>query len=453
MAEGHTYAVEDSTLESMTTALLQVSSVFLVQQNELQEVHSRLQKELARMLTIQNALADAAQQHQDAVLNVIQNYESLSIAAEGGSSPPSSSAAAVPPFPAELPASLGRARADSSFSEAPSAPVGRTMSFPTQTRANRSSSSASATAAPDLTSRRSVRQLHLPPVANELKFFEPIPKEKPPKPEGTGDDDDDDGEGIQYVENLNVIGGVLGTVLKANGEFVDRRLTTFQWLRRKHVAGVPTFIPIEGATNDVYIPNADDVNTILRLDVQPPYGGELLRVETGAIAVDPSTHQTLEALMRRGHAEFNCNTTNGEPRILLITRKNIKVRSRLSRITTSATTIYKQSYEQPLTIALDVHTQTEISLRLGGHAFALAFDTSRTRDLAALCVRMFAGPECPEHADAYDGVTVRGREAELLAPARLPLALPSRDPRPASPRPRPGVPRPPRARAAPLHTS
>ena len=64
------FVVEDSTLESMTTSLLQVSSVFLVQQNELQEMHNRLQKELSRLTTIQNALSEAAQQHQDAVRHV-----------------------------------------------------------------------------------------------------------------------------------------------------------------------------------------------------------------------------------------------------------------------------------------------------------------------------------------------------------------------------------------------
>ena len=67
MASMYAAAVEDHTLESMTTSLLQVSSVFLVQQNELQEMHNRMQKELARMAAIQEALNNAAQQHQDAV--------------------------------------------------------------------------------------------------------------------------------------------------------------------------------------------------------------------------------------------------------------------------------------------------------------------------------------------------------------------------------------------------
>ena len=80
------FVVEDSTLESMTTSLLQVSSVFLVQQNELQEMHNRLQKELARMVTIQNALSEAAQQHQDAVR-----------AADHAAAPPSHHCIARPP--------------------------------------------------------------------------------------------------------------------------------------------------------------------------------------------------------------------------------------------------------------------------------------------------------------------------------------------------------------------
>ena len=72
----------DAALESMTTSLLQVSTVFLVQQNELAAVRDRLAKELARVDAIQEALTSAAQQHQDAVLSVIQNYETLACAHE-----------------------------------------------------------------------------------------------------------------------------------------------------------------------------------------------------------------------------------------------------------------------------------------------------------------------------------------------------------------------------------
>ena len=57
----------DSTLERMTQSLLQVSSVFLVQQNELQEVRDRLNRELSRVSAIQDALMTAAQEHQDVV--------------------------------------------------------------------------------------------------------------------------------------------------------------------------------------------------------------------------------------------------------------------------------------------------------------------------------------------------------------------------------------------------
>ena len=70
-------AVDDDTLESMTQQLLQVSTVFLMQQNELQEVKERLQKELQRVTQIQEALTEAAASHQEAVLTMIQNYENL----------------------------------------------------------------------------------------------------------------------------------------------------------------------------------------------------------------------------------------------------------------------------------------------------------------------------------------------------------------------------------------
>ena len=54
-------------MEHMTQQLLHISSVFFMQQNELQEVKERLNKELSRVTLIQDALVTAAQQHQDAV--------------------------------------------------------------------------------------------------------------------------------------------------------------------------------------------------------------------------------------------------------------------------------------------------------------------------------------------------------------------------------------------------
>ena len=53
----------------------------------------------------------------------------------------------------------------------------------------------------------------------------------------------------------------------------------------------------------------------------------------------------------------------------------------------------------PLSLSLCVCVQ--VSLRMGKQSFALNFESSRVRDVAALCVRMFAGPSCPEHEDAY----------------------------------------------------
>ena len=78
------------------------------------------------------------------------------------------------------------------------------------------------------------------------------------------------------------------------------------------------------------------------------------------------------------------------------------MRNRLSTVVSSAKTLYKQGYDMPLTCTLDANSQNEIVLRLGPHTFSLTFDSSRTRDLAVLCVRMFAGPDCPLHETESD---------------------------------------------------
>eukprot|EP00965_Chrysotila_dentata_P124716 4123199-Pleurochrysis_carterae.AAC.2 len=91
-----------------------------------------------------------------------------------------------------------------------------------------------------------------------------------------------------------------------------------------------------------------------------------------------------------------------EPRIILVTRKNIKVRSKLSRIATSSHTLYKQGYDLPVTVVVDQHGPTEMELKLGEQSFSLSMDSQRSRDLAVLCIRMFAGPNCPAHDSDSD---------------------------------------------------
>ena len=170
----------DATLESMTAALLQVTSVFLVQQNELQEVRERLQKELARVSRIQDTLTQAAQQHQDAVLTAVQSYESLSVAHEAAlqevrAFSRSSSAAGDGGPPA---AGIGR-------SSSSSVDVSHAAAHPGTHSA--ASSSPRHAAALHRDSRRSVRVLHVPPVSSELQTFKPKPK--PPPAEGDDEED------------------------------------------------------------------------------------------------------------------------------------------------------------------------------------------------------------------------------------------------------------------------
>ena len=106
---------------------------------------------------------------------------------------------------------------------------------------------------------------------------------------------------------LQVAGGLLGTNLKASGEFVGT--PTVRWLRQQTSTGEALhFTPIEGATELEYAPNADDVGACLRVECVGPYGGTPVTVDTAPIALDPSTYDELEGLLRRGHAEFNAST-------------------------------------------------------------------------------------------------------------------------------------------------
>jgi hypothetical protein len=224
--------IEDSTLEKMTTNLLQVSSVFFIQQNELQAMHQRLSKELTRLVAIQNALSEAAQQHQDAVLQCISNFESLSVHQhdENEERPPArASVSSAPPTSAfDGPNMMASWREPHEEKPKPAAPSAAKHTSP-----GKGAGASSQSAPPN-------KKLLLPPVSSALRTFEP---QKEPKKEGADEEDED--EGIKYVDKLVLVGGVLGLGLKANGEYVGT--PTFQWFRRKIVRGQRLFLPIEGA--------------------------------------------------------------------------------------------------------------------------------------------------------------------------------------------------------------
>ena len=210
----------------MTQQLLQVSTVFLMQQNELQEVKERLQKELQRVTQIQEALTEAAASHQEAVLTMIQNYENLterraSPSREASPSARRSTASSIGELgPAEIPG-LGAV-----------SPM-RSMSIPGSGGAPRDR-------------RASVRTVHLPPVQREVQTFkqEPLPDE--------GED-----EGIRYVDNLKVEGGLMGVPCKGSGDFVGT--PACQWYRERTRGEVAKFVAIVGATGLEFAPTADHV--------------------------------------------------------------------------------------------------------------------------------------------------------------------------------------------------
>lgn len=393
----------DARLESMTSALLEVTSVFLIQQNELQEVRERLQKELARVAQIQDALTQAAQKHQDAVsrarreqgstfqpcigpllarshalpfivnaqrghasslhalfftafqtsqvLSAVQSYESLSVAHEAALAQAQSVFRQVSgasgghdgTMPPGAGAGIATPRHSASAHVPPPPPHTPAPPFGLDGASLRQGAGA------QRDSRRSQRAVALPPVSSELHVFKPAAKPAKGRAEDSraggelsgGEEEEDDEGGIEYVANLQVVGGVLGTMMKASGEFVGT--PTIQWSRLAHKRGGPVFVEIPGATSLEYFPSADDVGTRIKVDATGPYGGETVTIETSVIALDPNTHEMLQDKLRRGHAEFSCVTEEGnEQRILLITRKNIKVRNRLSSVVQSAKTLYKQ---------------------------------------------------------------------------------------------------------------
>ena len=419
--EIHAVTDDDSTLENMTSALLEVSSVFFVQQNELQEVRDRLQKELGRVTRIQDALMEAAQEHHMAVLNVVQNYENL--ATEVAAHHPGG-------MPEVLRISLAPKRAP----------------LEDEVRSRRISSGGGGTPS---------RRLNPPPDTGTVETYLQQPPEKTGGGGGgggDGDSDSDDGGGIKYVDKVQVVGGILGVPLVASGEFVGE--PSVQWFRSAGAHRAGSFVEIEGATSLEYTPTAEDVGSTLKLECVGPYGGDTARVFVTNVGVDPATRSLLEGLLRRGYADFSAvscqdcalSSAPSEPRILLVTRKNIKVRERLSRLVSTASTLYKQFYDKPLTLKLDEHVPTEarcpiapepspappIAPRARSRAHALSIRLSPTliNPLLSLCADR-AAPR-PTHLPSSTRVAQGARPRRSVRPhvrrPRLPRP-PARGPR------------------------
>ena len=74
----------------------------------------------------------------------------------------------------------------------------------------------------------------------------------------------------------------------------------------------------------------------------------------------------------------------------------------------------------PLTVTVDPANETAIELRLGPHTFPLLLDSPRSRDLAVLCTRMFAGPNCPSHVGESDDENIASAGAEQTEGAARP---------------------------------
>ena len=158
------------------------------------------------------------------MLTVIQNYESVAAESAGDALGPvaATSAAAVAAGTAAS-VSEGGQRAP------PPPPPPMQMSAPGAPPAHLDQA---------LARQQSVRQVHLPPVASQPSVFTQLPA--PP--------DEDEDEGIRYVDNLRVVGGLLGTPLKASGEFVGTPEAT--WFRQRSSLsgrGEDRFVPLGAA--------------------------------------------------------------------------------------------------------------------------------------------------------------------------------------------------------------
>ncbi|KAG5004452.1 hypothetical protein AAZX31_10G165400 [Glycine max] len=146
-----------------------------------------------------------------------------------------------------------------------------------------------------------------------------------------------DEDPLPAIEGLQISGEAFpGRELKAGGYSINGTTScNFEWIRHLEDG---SFNYIDGAKQPIYLVNADDVGTLLAIEVQPldnrKRKGEPVKVfanDNKKIACDPEMQNHIEKAFNSGHASYRVSLSTGyldiwEPATLTIKREGYSIK-------------------------------------------------------------------------------------------------------------------------------
>eukprot|EP00741_Cyanophora_paradoxa_P004304 tig00000792_g4178.t1 len=161
-----------------------------------------------------------------------------------------------------------------------------------------------------------------------------------------------------------------------------------QWYRSLNGS---SFAPIEGAVNPSYLPTADDVGCVLRLECTPVGvsggRGQAFSADTTRIALDGHMDKLVRNYMKQGRAQLTVMLTGDVPdeqRTLLLDKSGIVIMNKMDGTEVS------HPYSPSMGVELHPWPHMTFTLRADGStAYLLRTTTSLERDLCAHAIRQF----------------------------------------------------------------
>ncbi|KHN05015.1 hypothetical protein glysoja_013922 [Glycine soja] len=205
-----------------------------------------------------------------------------------------------------------------------------------------------------------------------------------------------DEDPLPAIEGLQISGEAFpGRELQACGYSINGTTScNFEWIRHLEDG---SFNYIDGAKQPTYLVNADDVGTLLAIEVQPldnrKRKGEPVKVfanDNKKIACDPEMQNHIEKAFYSGHASYRVSHSTRyldiwEPATLAITREGYSI-----KCSGQSGVVITEKFSPSTTVMIPYgHTSEFIIIGSSGDEHLLKTDFSGARDTIVLTLRLF----------------------------------------------------------------
>ncbi|KAG4395395.1 hypothetical protein GLYMA_20G215200v4 [Glycine max] len=206
----------------------------------------------------------------------------------------------------------------------------------------------------------------------------------------------EDEDPLPAIEGLQISGEAFpGRELQACGYSINGTTScNFEWIRHLEDG---SFNYIDGAKQPTYLVNADDVGTLLAIEVQPldnrKRKGEPVKVfanDNKKIACDPEMQNHIEKAFYSGHASYRVSHSTRyldiwEPATLAITREGYSI-----KCSGQSGVVITEKFSPSTTVMIPYgHTSEFIIIGSSGDEHLLKTDFSGARDTIVLTLRLF----------------------------------------------------------------